>query len=654
MAPPDDSQLSLIVATAGHVDHGKTALVKALTGVDTDTLNEEKARGLTINLGFAYARCQLPNSSPPRHCTLGFVDVPGHRDFIHNMLAGVSAIDVALIVVAADDGIMPQTHEHIAILKLLNVSRAVVAITKADLCDAATVTDLQQEMSALLHGSSLAGATVVPTSSLRKTGIEDLRQRLLQEASASLAQQDFEPERHFRFQIDRSFTVKGIGTVVTGTTIAGHAGTGDVVRHSRSGTDVRIRGLRLDKDALASTGTGQRAAINLSVLPKEALTRGDWLLDAALDQPTSRFDAHLNWLSSGSPKPGVLYHLHIGAAHFLVSLRRLGEADSQFFQIRCQDSLFCHYGDRFIVRDPTGRETLGGGIVVDTFVPRRNRAGSERLQLLQALHQSEDQAALGAAVDVSASGVALDAFRQCRNLTRPGLEALVDALQAEGVQLTTLSDREDRRYLFSHRHFEALAKLPLNALSRFHRQQPSKPGISETALFRDSEFPHAMILFQALIDKLVALNLLQRSGADLQLPDHRHEASPEEVLFTRKIHPLLVQAGRIPPRTHELVESTGIPLKQMETILKQVCKTGKIVKVADNRHFLPETLEDLARFTEQLAADQSGNGFSVIQFRDASGIGRNLCIEILEHFDRAGLTRRDGNLRFLRTGRDGE
>jgi selenocysteine-specific elongation factor len=647
-APFSAQQSSLIIATAGHVDHGKTALVKALTGIDTDTLGEEKARGLTINLGFAYSRWPLPDTSPEQHCLLGFIDVPGHRDFIHNMLAGVSAIDLALIVVAADDGIMPQTREHITILKLLNVSRAVVAITKTDLCDSETVTQLEHEIASVLRDSSLADARVVPTSSISNTGIDTLRQCLLETAATRHEYNAADPERHFRFQVDRSFSVKGIGTVVTGATISGKARPDDVVTHSRTGSDVRIRGLRVDKESVAGTGAGERAALNLSTLSREDLKRGDWLLERALHHPTLRFDAHLHWLSPQAPKPGVPYHLHIGAAHYQVNLRQLGSGESQFFQLRCQESLFCHYGDRFIIRDPTGRETLGGGVVVDTFVPRRKRASRERLDLLDALHQPNDRTALAAALEVAPGGIELDKFRLCRNLTSGGLEQIIIALHDGGSKTSSVADREDNAYLFSRAHFEALAKKVLNQVRSFHQQQPDKPGVSETVLFRDSEFLYSMTLFQAVIDKLVALELLHRTGGDLHLPDHRHEASPEEKLFLRKIQPLLAQAGRIPPRTHELVDSTGMPLKQIEAILKQACRSGRLIKVADNRHFLPETLDDLARFTEQLADQQTDGGFSVIQFRDASGIGRNLCIEILEHFDRMGLTRRDENLRFLR------
>jgi len=650
MAPPDATESSrpessLIVATAGHVDHGKTALVKALTGVDTDTLGEEKARGLTINLGFAYSRCQLPDSSPPRHCTLGFVDVPGHRDFIHNMLAGVSAIDAALIVVAADDGIMPQTREHLSILKLLNVSSAVVAISKSDLRDQSDIDALHQEITALLSGSSLEGAAIVATSSIQGTGVEEIKRRLLQQAASRLDSSRSEPQRHFRYQIDRSFSVKGIGTVVTGTTIAGQAKPDDTVRHSRSGTDVRIRGLRVDKTSVATTGAGERAAVNLSVLPREAIKRGDWLLDAALDRPVFRFDGHLHWLSSKRPKPGVQYHLHIGAAHVLASLRQLGSDDSEFFQIRCQEALFCHYGDHFIVRDPTGRETLGGGVVIDTWVPRRRRASQERIDLLRALHQRSDLKALGAAIAVATGGIDLSAFRLCRNLTASALERLLGDLGSDTI---TVSDRQNLTTLFSRQHFEALAKDLLAQVAEYHRQQPSSPGVGEPALFQASKAPVSIALFEAIIDKLVSLNQLARTHAELRLPEHRHEASPEDLLFDRKIYPLLADAGRIPPRTHELVEHTGMPLKQVEAILKQACRTGKAIRVADNRHFLPETTEDLAAFTEQLAAAQPDGGFTVIQFRDASGIGRNLCIEILEHFDRAGLTVRDGNLRFMK------
>lgn len=648
MAPSSHPHDSFIVATAGHVDHGKTALIKALTGVDTDTLEEEKSRGLSINLGFAYAHWPLPGESDSRQCTLGFIDVPGHRDFIHNMLAGVSAIDAALIVVAADDGIMPQTREHLSILQLLNVERAVVAITKSDLVKPEKLSGLEQELRSVLAGSSLDTATYVITSCLHNIGITDLRQRLLALAAEKSGRSNAAATRYFRYQIDRSFSVKGIGTVVTGTTIAGQTHTEAHLTHSRSGTVVRVRGLRLDKDQISHTTAIERAAINISALSREELKRGDWLLDEALRYPVFRFDGHLRWLSALPPKQGVLYHLHIGAAHHLVSVRQLGSADSHFFQLRSQEPLFCHYGDRFILRDPTGTMTLGGGMVVDRTVPRRKRASAERLRLLTALNCPDDRQALGSALEVAISGVDLPAFGLCRNITPAGMDQILAALKADGIQTTQLSTRRGDTRLFLRSHFETIARKLLASVTQFHRREPDKPGVDEATLFKLSEFSDSASLFQAMVDKLLQLQLLQKTGGNLHLPEHQPQANPEDILFARRIHPLLAAAGRIPPRTHELVEQTGLSLQQVEAVLKQACRNNKAIRVADNRHFLPETLDDLARFTKDLAAAQADGGFSVIQFRDASGIGRNLCIEILEHFDRTGLTRRMDNLRYLR------
>lgn len=639
---------SFIVATAGHVDHGKTSLVRALTGVDTDTLSEEKQRGLTINLGFAYKQEKLQNSSQP--CLLGFVDVPGHRDFIHNMLAGVGTVHAALVVIAADDGIMPQTIEHLAILDLLGVRQGVIAISKCDSCEEAQIDQLQSELKQRLAETTLANAPVILTSSKTSMGVETLRAKLLDYAENTAPHTS--TNRLFRYQIDRSFSVKGIGTVVTGAALAGSCQRDDLLCHSRTGDQLRVRSLRLHETDIERVTAGERAALNIAAANSSELKRGDWLHNPRLDQTVYRFDAAVKWLPEKPPSSGAQYHLHIGAAHHLVSVRSLTRDPESWMQIRSQEALAIHFGDRFILRDPTGTQTIAGGYVVDTAVPRKHRASPQRLAALEAMNQPDGRA-LAALLESSEAGVDLEQFQLIRNLSARGMQETLEEIRNANVQVLTLTTRNKRSIAFSRSRFEALSKAILHSVRKFHDQHPSQTGIAEPQLSKELEFAGSYILLQSITEKLTSLELLHRAGNLFRLPDHRAKVSEEERFFDTSIRPILEEAGTVPPRTRELAETLGIPLNKLLAVLKVVASNGQLIKVAENRYFLPDTLLELATLVEDIAAeDPDDSGFSVIQFRDSSNIGRNLCIEILEYFDNRGFTRRDGNTRYLRTDKE--
>lgn len=638
---------SFIIATAGHVDHGKTSLVRALTGVNTDTLSEEKQRGLTINLGFAYKQEELKSSAP---CLLGFVDVPGHKDFIHNMLAGVGTIHAALVVIAADDGIMPQTIEHLAILDLLGVQQGVIAISKCDSCDAAHIEHLQSKLQKLLTSTSLANAPVILTSSKTSMGIETLRTQLLEfaENTSPIA----EARRLFRYQIDRSFSVKGIGTVITGAALSSSCQRDDLLCHSRSGEQMRVRSLRLHETDIEQVSAGERAALNIAATNASELKRGDWLHDPQLCQSVYRFDAAVKWLPENPPSSGAQYHLHIGAAHHLVSIRSLTTEPGKWMQIRSQEALAVHFGDRFILRDPTGARTIAGGHVVDTAVPRKHRASPQRLAMLAALDQS-DRSAFTALLESSVTGVDLEQFQLIRNLSEEGMQEILEQVRSANVQLLSLTTKNKRTIAFSRSQFENLSKTILLSVRKYHEQYPSQTGIAEPQLSKELKFAGSFVLLQSITEKLTSLDLLQRSGNLFHLPDHRAKISEEERFFNASIRPILEEAGTVPPRTRELAETLGIPLNKLLAVLKVVARNGQLVEVAENRYFLPDTLLELATLIEHIATeDREGSGFSVVQFRDSSRIGRNLCIEILEYFDNRGFTRRDGNTRYLRTDKE--
>ncbi len=638
---------SLTVATAGHVDHGKTLLVRNLTGVDTDTLAEEKKRGLSINLGFAYKQYEADGDE----CLLGFVDVPGHIDFIGNMLAGVGAVDGAMLVVAADDGVMPQTEEHAAILDLLNIRSGCVALTKIDRVSKTRLNKVKAEVGELLAGSGLADAPVFPVSNIDGDGIDRLANFLHKLLLTKYRRAQTAEDRLFRFLIDRSFSVRGIGTVVTGSCREGEAASGNSLLHSGSGSEIRVRGIRVHQEDRDRLRQGERAALTVT-LEQSLAGRGDWLLDARLQHPVTRFDACLRLLpGTDEPRPNTRYHLHVGAGHYLTTLRRLG--DSAWFQVKTREPVHVLYGDRFILRDPAASHTLGGGWVVDVFVPARGRESRERLELLAAMDR-ESGAACRALIELLPDGLNLDQFSLNRNLGAAAIVGLARKMQQSPVDCIALNT-ETGEYprLLGREHFQRHRDAVFAAVAGYHRAHPDRQGIGESQLPRATELRISQPLLKALLARLLDEGAVERSGSLLHMPGHSTRLGEQVEQLLRKLRPILQKSEKIPPRTRELAEMTGLPLDALEKILRQAEISDKLVKVADNRHYLPETIRDLAVLVEKLAGGPGGKeSFTVVAFRDASGIGRNLCIEILEYFDGIGFTRRDGNLRFMRVNRE--
>ena len=638
----------LILATAGHVDHGKTSVVRHLTGVNTDTLAEERARGLTINPGYAYCHFRDPQAVRAA-VTVGFVDVPGHADFIPNMLAGVGAVEHALLVVACDDGVMPQTVEHLDILHLLGVTEVVVVLSKTDRADSDRISRVRSDVSQLLGSGGFATPRFFAVNNLSAEGIAELQQylqdRALDAAPASLKVRDYRT----RFVVDRSFSVKGIGTVVTGTLKQGRLPCPEPLVLSSSGETVRVRGLRVDQYDIESLQPGQRAAINLNV-PLDSVKRGDWLLERKSHKPSYRVDIQLQRLDAAQVlKSNTQYHLFTGASHHMVNLRALDQP-SGLYQLRSQQPLHVYHGDRFVLRDSAATATLGGGRVIDIFVPRKGRASNSRLHELRCKQHSAAEA-FAELLEASPLGIDLAQFAVNYNLSNTAMEQLLGKVRNSGAILTPRGAHAPRA--FSETALRTIKQQILDGVGSFHRANPSASGISEPQLNRVTDFPGSARLLAAVIEELVSSRQLKRTGSLLQLPGHSASLSKEEELFLAKIHPALKQSGRIPPRTRELVEITDTPLATLERILRQCSKRGLVTQVAANRYFLPETLAELAGLGEQLAASaDNGGSFSVIEFRDASGIGRNLCIEILEHFDRIGFTRRENNSRFIRTPKE--
>ena len=378
----------MIIGTAGHIDHGKTTLVKALTGVDTDRLPEEKARGVSIELGYAFM--DVPGQAE----RIGFIDVPGHERLVHTMLSGATGIDHALLLVAADDGVMPQTREHLAVLSLLGLSRGTVVVTKTDRAEPARVAAVAAEAAALLQGTPLQGALVLPVSATTGEGLQALRERLWAAAAEGAGRSD-ESQAAFRLAIDRVFTLDGVGTVITGTTHAGHVAVGDELRLVPGDVTVRVRSVHAQNRAVQHAGAGQRCALALAGVDRQQVQRGQWLVSPAAALQTTRIDVRLTlWQAEGKPlRSGTPVHVHAGSAQGLGTVAlleplQLAPGETGLAQLVLQAPLAAWQGDRIVLRDASASRTLAGGTVLDPFAPVRYRRTPQRLAELQALQQA--------------------------------------------------------------------------------------------------------------------------------------------------------------------------------------------------------------------------------------------------------------------------
>jgi len=628
----------MIVATAGHVDHGKTLLVKALTGVDTDRLPEEKRRGLTIDLGFAY----VPVGPD---CTIGFVDVPGHERFIRNMLCGFAGIDFALLVVAADDGPMPQTREHLAIIDLLDVPAGAVALTKADRVDAERVAEVGREIARLVRATTLAHSPVFPLSAISGAGIDPLRQYLQR---AALGHQPREAAGNFRLAVDRSFTLDGTGLIVTGTCLSGSIAVGDQVRATAAGLAARVRSIHA-QNALAGKGkAGDRCALNLAGvdLRSGSIVRGDWIVAGNAAEPVRKIDARIRIL--GSEQKALAHwtpvHVHVGAADLTGRLAVLEgtsiqPGESALAQLVLDRPVCAVYGDRLIIRDQSSRRTLGGGRVVDVFPPVRGRARPPRLAYLAGMENDDVAKALHTLLDGAAGGLDLAKFASNRNLRTEEAARLFASVPMRQVAA------ESGPLGFSASHWSGLRAKAVAALSAWHRLHPELIGLSEDRVLQGSGTPLCREVTLALVADLVGEGAMARSGMGVHLPGHQPKLQPADARLWQGIEPLLQGSGLRSLSAKEIAEAIGLDPDKARSLLARISRQGLIVRVSQTRFFLPQALRRLAQIAQDLAQVSPSGLVTAATFKDSSGIGRNLTIEVLEYFDRMKFTRRDGDAR---------
>ena len=606
----------MIIATAGHVDHGKTTLLQAITGVNADRLPEEKKRGMTIDLGYAY----WPQ---PDGRVLGFIDVPGHEKFLSNMLAGVGGIDHALLVVACDDGVMAQTREHLAILQLTGNPQLTVALTKADRVDEARIDEVRQEVLAALSEYGFKDVALFVTVATEGRGIDALRNHLQQIPSREQAS-----HHRFRLAIDRAFTVKGAGLVVTGTALSGEVNVGDTLWLTGVNKPMRVRGLHAQNQPVEQAHAGQRIALNIAGdAEKDQLNRGDWLLADAPPEPSERIIVSLQ---PHTPLPQWQpLHIHHAASHIT---GRVSLLENDLAELVFDSPLWLADNDRLVLRDISARETLAGARVVMLDPPRRGKRKPEYLQWLAALAQTrDDKSALD--IHLERGAVDLAAFAWARQLSGEGLRLLTQEpgfIQAGNSLLNApVAARWQRKVL--------------STLATYHEQHQDEPGPGRERLRRMALPMEDDALVLLLIENMRESGVIASHHGWLHLPEHKAGFTAEQDAVWQKVAALF---GDEPWWVRDLARETNTDEQLMRQVLRHAAQQGMIVAIVKDRYYRNDRIVAFANLIREL--DQARGSTCAADFRDRLNVGRKLAIQILEYFNRIGFTRRRGNDHVLR------
>jgi len=617
----------VIAGTAGHIDHGKTSLVKALTGIDTDRLEEEKRRGITIDIGFAHL--QLTPA-----LRLGFVDVPGHERFVKNMLAGVGGIDLVLFVVAADESIKPQTREHFDICRLLGIRRGVVALTKADLVDPELVELVRLEVEEFTAGSFLEGAPAIPVSSATGAGLSELR-AALERAASEVPPKD--ASGYFRLPIDRSFSIKGFGTVVTGTLISGAVRREQEVEVYPPGRRARVRGVQVYGRSAAQALAGQRTALNLADLEAGELARGMTLAEPGRFETTRQVDCRLELLPSARPlKPRAPVHFHAGTAEIEAEVRLLDRADplgpgeGAFARLLLQEPALLVPGDRFIIRRFSPVVTIGGGVVLDTAAPRGRKADAVRR--LRALAEGAPADRVALLVREAGYGLGLPHLA-----SRTGLPERELARIARDPRFVFFE--QPAPWLIDRAWFEATRERLVRAVRGFHEQNRLLAGIPRQDL-RARELPEAP---PAVFDALLATKELAAEGDNVRLATHRVVLRQDEEQARAAIEGAFERAGLAAPGLGEVLSKSGVEAGRARSLLQILIREGKLVRVSEDLVFHRAAIRGL----RELLAARRSTRFNVGEFKNWTGISRKYAIPLLEYLDREHVTRREGEQRLV-------
>ena len=630
---------SLVLGTAGHIDHGKSALVKALTGTDPDRLPEEKERGVTIELGFA--QLTLPSGA-----TMGVVDVPGHERFVRQMVAGATGIDVVLLVVAADDGVMPQTREHLAIIDLLGIPKGVVAITKSDLADPDWIGMVRDDVERLLRGTSIEGAPIVAVSARTGAGLPELLSAIDAVAGEAAARH---AELPMRLPVDRVFTIAGAGTVVTGTMWSGTVRREDPVEVLPSGRTGRVRGVQVHSHAVDTAGAGMRVAINVAGIDRDEIARGDILAAPGSLQVTDRFDALFTYLP-GNEKPfetGVRVHVHHGTREVLGRVLLMDGRDTlepggrTLAQVRLEEPLAPRYDDRFIVRSYSPVFTIGGGTVLDALPPRRTTLRPNERELLDAL----------AAHDLSGAATGLLASRSIPMTSAQAAAAL--GLPRSGVADDLNKAALERfkvgtdTYYVTAEGLERLLSGVVAELLGFHEAHPLATGTTAGALRDRVDRRVAPRVFDGVLDIAANRGLIRVTGGEVRHAQAAASALAEEDAALTALTPILESQGLATGTVAELAGLAGVDIGVARKALTKLVSAGQVVRLGPDMHFSAKAVSE-ARDRIVFYLKEHGTILAK-DARDILGTSRKYVVPLLEYFDAQGITKRDGDTRTLRT-----
>ena len=707
----------MMIGTAGHIDHGKTSLVRALTGTDTDRLPEEKKRGMSIELGYAFLAPSddgpavgkgsvapaatagqtevVPAFGLPRE-PIAFIDVPGHEKLLHTMISGATGIDFALLLVAADDGVMPQTREHLAVLSLLGIDRGVVAITKIDRVDEARVQEVTQQVTALLADTPLAHAPIIPVSATRGDGVAELRQLLRAEAArldaahgadrtadphgsdspvrAAAATEPAETtadttaalpaQAGFRLAIDRVFSLGGVGTVATGTVHAGRVQVGDVLQQLPDGPQaLRVRSLHAQNRSTDTAHAGQRCAINLAGIERDQLQRGHWLAQPGIASVSDRLDVelHLWHAEPRAIRSGTRVHVHLGttaspAAVAVLDADTLAPGGTGLAQLVLPQPLAAWHGDRLILRDAAGQRIIGGGRVLDSRAPVRYRRTPQRLQLLQALQRPALRDRLAGLLETCEHGVDLRQWQQVFGLA---------SVAAFDASLQTLPHRRlAGDFIIGEPAWQHLRRTVLDTLAAYHQNATDEIGPDAARLRRLARLRMDDAHWRLLLDALVKEGSVAQSGAFVHLPEHGSQLAARDETLLQRLTPHLMEAGAQGAWVRDLAEHIDEPAANLRPAMARLARSGHLYQVVKDLYLDAATAARLAALVRQLALENKEPAESdsaevkrasnplpiltVARFRDASGLGRKRAVQMLEFFDRIGLCRRVGDTHVLR------
>lgn len=633
--------MNVVIGTAGHIDHGKTALVKALTGVDADRLPEEKKRGITIDIGFAELDLGDVHAS--------FVDVPGHERFVKNMLAGASGIDIVMLIVAADEGVMPQTREHFNICRLLGLDRGIVVITKADLADEETLDLVKLDIAELVEGSFLQDARTVVTSSANGTGLDDVKAAI---RSAASAIQRSENTRQAFLPIDRSFSVKGHGAVVTGTLQYGEISLDSSVEILPQKAAVRVRGIQSHGRSSEKGTAGNRVAVNLGGIDHSDIERGMVLAAKGIFEPTQVIDAEIEVLADAKRplRSRQRVRVHIGTAELLARVTVLNDrgeiepSETDLIQLRLEWPTVAVHGTRVIIRSYSPQETIAGGRLLDPFATRHRRKGMENVRsFLSALCDP----------DVSGHDLLFAFITRSGKLgmssgemaARTGWLPSVIAEQLRGLVADSALVEAGGRYLATPA-FESLRRRLVAAVKRHHEEDPLSKGASKEIVRHG--IPNEA--FQTILNSLIASGTLTSAGEVIALAERKQEMSPAETAARKNIRDTLIAAGLEVPKIAELLEdvalSSKLPTAHVRKILQTLIDAREVVRVSNDFYFSRGAIDSLV---EKLRGSASGDRtIDVAKFKEISGVSRKYAIPLLEYFDAEKITIRAGDKRVIR------